>query len=568
MISQKSTLLLTSLLIFSAASLVGWKSADKSPREDSPAQFENLSSRGEARPAGNRDHGMRNLRSQRVEQDRMRSAIEMARSLPASEIRAWLDQGKFNQRKGYAMTLFEKIAFERWSQEEPVEFLVWIGENGASIDAARILAIAEANPEAIGAALAAIKDKADRIRILDSLASASPEIALTEFRKLLPLPASEWRYYEGTLKAIMKGHPSEVEAMLRDLDGQARTGLENIVYRQKLVDDFDSAFDEIVNFPDGFTRFFEDYSLIRTLKVEDILKRLDEFPAAWKAKLASNSYLLSFKVKSHPEFLERDWTESGFSEEQSKKLTSNMFLMGVQQDPETSLPLLDQAGFSEQEKQQFLAYAANQSRDEKELAKLAASLTNPDDRAYFENLLAERGSPAMQAQENMAPADLLEKLTSSENDSDSFRMSMQMRNWTREQKEELMNSYHKLEGEPKTQAATFLAKQNRGFSPELRGDAIVHLLTNADTQNIKGWNQENSREAGMETSQHAVDLMTTDPGQATAWVASLPDSPTRLLAKQNLALNWGNYDPEAAQKWIATQPVAEREAITKFLKEK
>jgi len=51
-----------------------------------------------------------------------------------------------------------------------------------------------------------------------------------------------------------------------------------------------------------------------------------------------------------------------------------------------------------------------------------------------------------------------------------------------------------------------------------------------------------------------------------SWVSSLPEGPQQLWAKKNLAADWQNYDPEAAEKWISRQPDSQQKEIEDFLK--
>ena len=53
--------------------------------------------------------------------------------------------------------------------------------------------------------------------------------------------------------------------------------------------------------------------------------------------------------------------------------------------------------------------------------------------------------------------------------------------------------------------------------------------------------------------------MNADSGKATSWLSKLPESPLRLQAQKNLAYNWRNYEPEAAQEWVDSLP-AQRES--------
>jgi hypothetical protein len=89
-------------------------------------------------------------------------------------------------------------------------------------------------------------------------------------------------------------------------------------------------------------------------------------------------------------------------------------------------------------------------------------------------------------------------------------------------------------------------------------------LENPTAQEIAGWNK--SSRGVEQVSQYALDLMKTDPSSASSWVNSLPEGPQQLWAKKNLAENWQNYDPDAVEKWISSQPAHEKKEIEDFLK--
>lgn len=53
---------------------------------------------------------------------------------------------------------------------------------------------------------------------------------------------------------------------------------------------------------------------------------------------------------------------------------------------------------------------------------------------------------------------------------------------------------------------------------------------------------------------------------ATAWLASLPEGPVRMMVQGNLALNWQNYDPKAVENWLSSLPADNQTEIKKFMK--
>ena len=135
-----------------------------------------------------------------------------------------------------------------------------------------------------------------------------------------------------------------------------------------------------------------------------------------------------------------------------------------------------------------------------------------------------------------------------------------------EEQARLGQAFQNLEGEEKTRLASFAATARYAIDKSLKGDAIKYVLENPEAQKATNWDNDNQSQATKQASQHALDLMKTDPARASAWVNSLPEGNTRLWAKKNLASNWNNYDPVGVQKWLNSQPANEQQAIETFLK--
>ena len=80
------------------------------------------------------------------------------------------------------------------------------------------------------------------------------------------------------------------------------------------------------------------------------------------------------------------------------------------------------------------------------------------------------------------------------------------------------------------------------------------------------WTEGNGATAITTASKHAVNLLNTDTAKATSWVSGIPEGEVKLQAQKNLAYNWRNYEPEAAQKWVESLPTSERAQVEEFLK--
>ena len=565
--TSKTPLIYTGLLVFAAAAIVGWKTGAGGAPADASASAGLLSTRH----AGSTSPDLLGeVRSQRTAGDRMRSAIEMARTLPSSEIREWLDQGTFNLRSGYAMTLFQKIAFERWAKEEPSEFLVWASSNSSHSYVHFIADIVKNQPGAIQSALASLDSSQKKEVLIQLIAGDAPDLALTELRKLLSAPEAGAHNFHSAFSALAKHRPAELERMLDDVKGPARDSLEQIVISAKLEKDFEGTLAQLYEMPNGFEYLFGRYSYNnnRNLKPGELLSHLANFPESWRAQAVRNSSRLFKGIESVEQFSEVDWEGLGFTAAQAGKLQASYFQRKVPYKPVETLAAIANFEFSENEKRNIFRAAFYSTRTEEDLAKYRANFTNPEDRALFDEVAEDSASSIV----NMAQTSKIEtpdQLVSSLADRNVANLSSVIRNWDMEQKEELISTYHELEGTDKDYLASLAIKQNSGIPADLRSEALKHLLTLPESSEFSDWKGGQDDGIAVEAvSRNALDLMQSDPVKATTWLAELPEGPIRLQARKNLAVNWRNYEPEAVKKWLSSLPATEQTEITRFLKSK
>lgn|GEM_PF-1767219 len=565
--TSKTPLIYTGLLVFAAAAIVGWKTGAGAAPADASASAGPLSTRH----AGSTSPDlMGNVRSQRTEGDRMRTAIEMARTLPSSEIREWLDQGTFNLRSGYAMTLFQKIAFERWAKEEPSEFLVWASANSShTYSYVHFIAdIVKNQPGAIQSALASLDSTQKKEVLIQLIAGDAPDLALTELRKLLSDPEAGAHNFHSAFSALAKHRPAELERMLDEIKGPARDSLEQVVISAKLEKDFEGTLAQLYEMPNGFEYVFGRYSYNnRNLKPGELLSHLASFPESWRAQAVRNSYQLFNGIESVDQFSAVDWEGLGFTAAQIEKLQASYFQQKVQNKPEEVLAAMANFEFSDNEKSNIFRAAFYSTRTEEDLAKYRNSFTTPEDLALFDEIAEVRADFIFrdaQTAKIETPAQLVSSLASR----NVANLSSVIRNWNAEQKEDLISTYHELEGADKDYLASLAVTQNSGIPTDLRSEALKHLLTLPESSEFSDWKGQDGRQAVEAVSQNALTLMQSDPAKATTWLAELPEGPIRLQARKNLAVNWRNYEPEAVKKWLSSLPAAEQTEITSFLKSK
>ena len=454
--------ILVGLLVFCAAALVGLKTKPRSQTQQSPQSDQS----GRIRLLSSSNQALRNLRGQRTEGHRMRTAIEMARNLPSSEIKEWLDNGTFNHREGFAMTLFQKIAFERWSHEEPAEFLTWAVANGAGNYRKHLNALVKNHPEVVREVLASLENPGQQSRLLSIIANEEPDLALAGLRKLLSSPSNKVTNFQSIFKNLLKTRPGELEKMLGEIEGPARTTLEAVIIERDLSKDFAGTLDQLLELPDGFQHVLGNYHYQNRGAIDSdlLLSRLSDFPPSWKSHLSNNSHYFFNFVNSMEQFSTIDWNGAGFSEAQTQKLTSNFLQRMIQSKPEQALSKLDDYQLSDKDKKNVFRALTYKNRSEEELAKIKNILTDSEDIKLFDETLST--SAKSKSQFMKTPDDVLTVFL----DGNELQHSGFLYSWKPEQKQELANSFSTLKGANKIRLAAFLAGRNNGFRlrPEVK----------------------------------------------------------------------------------------------------
>lgn len=496
----------------------------------------------------------------------MRSAIEMARTLPASEIKDWLEHGKFNHRTGYAMTLFEKIAFERWANEEPADFLAWSISKHRNINAGLLEKIAINRPEAIRHALASLEKTEDREALLTRMAKHNPDLALTELHKLIRSSGGTYGFHSA-FQELNKHRPDEIASWLGEIKGPAHLNLERIVMSSRFEKDPEGTLKELYELPNGFDHIFGHYSYNQSSRsIGEILREnVSEFPEDWRARLMKGPHKLFQGLKSVDEFSNVDWGAMGFSPDQLGNLQFHFLYQQVQSKPAEVLSGWSDYELSDSQRQQILSTTLYRTRTAEELDSLRAKLTDPDDQAYFDKILTNRQSTNKTTAET-PPVTSPDQLAGAVADRSLTNLSGLMRQWTSEQKNELLETYRSLEGENKSYLASLTIGRSTQVPLELRSEALAHLLTLPNDHEHSQWRKDGDRSAIDIVSRNAYELLNKDPVEATSWVTGLPEGSIRSYAQKNLALNWSNYDPRAAQHWISTLPENEQSEINTFMK--
>jgi hypothetical protein len=99
----------------------------------------NLTTTRSQRPASERDTAARQvsrIASLTSDRERTRVGLQLAETIPLSQIRAWLDENRFTHRDGFAFLAFRKALLARWQREAPTDYLLWTLEIGGKLSEA------------------------------------------------------------------------------------------------------------------------------------------------------------------------------------------------------------------------------------------------------------------------------------------------------------------------------------------------------------------------------------------------------------------------------------------------
>ncbi|WP_193211489.1 hypothetical protein [Luteolibacter marinus] len=574
-------------LLFLATATAGWQLAGGKPApaagEKSAADRATKSSSRATRtrrvygPTEQAKQLMRAVLDAGSAQDRMRATISLVNSLPLDEIGRWLDERWFEDRTGFELTLFNKLAKERWKREDPEGFLAWsIRENEQSSDAV-FTRWAEEDPQRLLSFFKETPDLGKELQALGKIARNDPALALARYREMIAngeISMNDTYRAQGFLRDLAENSPAALEAALESLPDHVRLQAESALTGQRLKTDFDSEIRSLFERPDGWKLFETALNNGNNVNFGDkILADLDQFPASWKAKF-SDVYYRFISDENAATWLALDYEGHGFEDRQAKFLKARAIQTLSGRDPEGAIRALESAGLDSSDRQNALRNIFSRfSRDEARTAELMALLGSEADRETVAQAVENRGDDPFGFGSASAkvetPDQWFEKAAAFDPQSNSGYELMRMLNgWNKEQMAELSKQFQTLPDESKVSVARAISGNDygMGIDPALRGDAIAYLMERPATEDDE--NQDRAtRNLVASASRHAVTWGLKDPQAASAWTSTLPEGDARLWAQKNLAANWAQYDPNAAKQWVATLPAADREAVDQYLKD-
>lgn len=596
------TLQAGAFLGFLTMAVVGWKLADE-PAQPAASQPE-ISARPAERPTRSiRRSGppdavrqrMAALRAIASPDDRLRATMALAKSLPVSEIPAWLDGRWFPAGEGFDLILFNKLLKERWQLEDPEGLLAWSFKNNSSQARSTLTSWAKTDPQR---ALSYLKEHPNReleIQVLTEMAKQNPALAL---QALGELPAAGRSgsgmgdyYLRQLLQQLAKSSPAALEAALASLPPALRMQAETALIGNRMATSFDTEIRKLWERPDGLKIFWQ-ISDNDTDFRKKIFAELANLPPSWRAKLAEDSYRY-VETKDAEKWVHADLEGFGFTEAQAKNIRNRALGALATNAPETALKLMADMDIDPDYRNTILANLFGNLDPKKGPSDaLLAMLGSEEERELARRYLALRQNMSDRTAPKIEePADWLTQaatLDSKSGMSRSYQYLSMLSNWDAEKITALSSEFKTLPDDQKRQVAKLLS-QNQNFAENiksLQGDALLYLIANPEpapksTEPTFDPSQARRLPDGTlftptvlppsesatinQASEFAINWAKQDPAAASDWVQSLPAGNTRLWAQKNLAANWAQVDPEATDRWLGTLPAADRTQVREFM---
>ncbi|YCM42278.1 hypothetical protein V2O64_13280 [Verrucomicrobiaceae bacterium 227] len=555
--------LLTGLALFVVPALVLWTLTPRSSptgEEDGANSLPTKSDRASQSasrfsPSMPGQDRMQAIRSASSEPDRIRAAIALARSLPITEAKRWLDEGLFSQREGFALTIFTQILKQRWGQGDPEGFLVWQLSNGEAPSKEELALLAESNPDLIGATLAGIGNKWQKTLGFAHLAEVRPDLALAELQKT-DRPA--YAYMDVIFRAMAKGDLAFLQESLVNLPPDIHKHARKAVFQQLLQDDFAGNLDLFFDEPDG-QALLADSRLMKEMRSE-YLSNFHRLPESWQRSLGGNESFLTYGFVE--ESVTTDWQSYGFTEEQAGSLVGYAFFQVIRNQKDQAVALVKAQTLSISAQKRLIEMLSwNKGTDI--LAEIQPYLDSKW-QDFAGRIIANNPSDNYSNQTDVAA--LSQELAGLDPKKLSgYSLSLPIGNG--EVPRQFVTDYLQTKGEARNLLTTAILNTKVSNLPTgLAGYAVEYALENPGPMAEANADYENRLIRA--AAEHAVHLLDRDPAEATRWATGLPGGNTRDLTLKNLAANWRNLDPIGAEAWVGRLPAQESASVRDFLNQR
>jgi hypothetical protein len=550
----------------------GATAAKTGPGITATAKAESRSKRT-VRNSGPPEHVRKQLEAVRNAGDpreRMRATISLANSIPVSELGEWIDKRWFESVPGFDLTLFNKIANQRWRLEDPEGHLRWAIKSNSGTAGETIQAWISTDPSRALSFLKENPNPSMYMRALGELAKGDPGTAIAQFRELLATAHISQSYgYQVSefLRQLASKSPAALTASLDKLPVQWRTQAEAALVGQALKNDFTTEFRKLWERADGLALFQKAQEGVSGLG-DKVLAEIGEMPESWLKSIGISPNLVVNEANAR-KWISADLEGAGFSPQDAAKIRASALQRIMYPKPEDALRLLGDievdGSLRENLIRNLFSYGPNLAKGD----QLLALLTREEDLAIARTVIEKskaNGSDQSQPRPE-TPSDWLEKAGSIDlNSGQAYNFARILREWDKDKLARLSSEFHEMPAEKKVGAARLMANVGEALDPHLKGDAISYLMARPLPAATEEGQIRPYEDPARLASTHAVMWGLKDPEAAGQWIQSLPDGDGKLWAQKNFAANWANYDPEAADRWVSSLPSSARAEVKKFIK--
>ena len=554
--------------------IAGWQAGGEKP--DAPALTSTAAAaprqtRRSHRISGPRDmpadvrERMARIHAARTPEDRLRATIQLAQSLPVSELERWYVAEWFDFHETMDSNVFYKITRGRWLAEDPAGLMAYSLRYNSDKTGEMAGLWAKQDPGAALKLLEETKNPADLQRLASAmagpLAEADPAGAIAQVLKLQTMLGSQQEWAISQMIGELAKHSPE---LLKSESTEWPASLQRIAASQliaaSLERDFTSGVAGLRDAPDGKKRFLDALESNSEL-VKEMAKNPNQLPPGWFAAAAlANSYYLVYDEPA--KWLGADLAALGFNEQQAKGLRSSALGFLGSKDPERAMEMLAGDDLDANQRRNLLLNGLSSlaRKDQTKAEEWIARLTDPKEIAQAREAM-DQASVESPAKTPPTPADWLAGLDGKDPNS-MWQYNRLTRSWDREQVAAAVSELRELPDAQKSATAAKLVTGEDGVPLELRAEAITQMLENPPPP-------DPNRGEPNSMTRHASGLVSSwgrkDPVAAGRWVNSLPSGEARLWAAKNLAAQWNEYEPAAARQWTAGLPADERNQVQAYL---
>ena len=502
-------------------------------------------------------------------------AIQLAREIPTSERRAWLQDDRFRHPDPLVMQMFTLELEELLYQEDPFALLEWEIASSSRSAPKHLQRLAKEDVEALLARGQGSANPAQRqtmvFAALKELVNTDPDRVLKLALDFPPPPDTEDLPMDMVRLLAKAGEADSAKLLtLAETKGDRwRSVLRASAARAMMAKDFaaglkwlGSETDAEVLYAGAFGMNGSTMDEIRgnARKLAEHLALLpDGFAGVLNRSLNTGSWPDVMDMGGAEElWLAADLERLGVGSREQVQMRSDLVDMLANDNIAAAMKYLaDPALFSAKQRMETLRKIrySQHLRGKEMPAEMAAALSADEAKALAE---MDAKYQAQRAAAPKGPLSIPEQFERAMNDPGSDALHLPAHNWGPEHLDQALAYVRAADPELIAVLAKRLMRTGGSLNP-IAGEVYrLALVNNQATPKM--------REQLIETSIHWGGA---DPVRAAAWAETLPGGAERLRSIQNIAAQWGRQDPTAAEAWIATlkdqaEANAAREAVRIF----